>query len=315
MRKMVKNAMHIQVWIFLSLIICSSLHSQEIDTLRTLSYFPLKVGNKWQYEVSHLQILPPETTITYLDVEVTKDTVMTNEKLYYEITSTSDFIYFKEVEYFRVDTTSLVVYYYDSSFDSKNSDCQQEVNFFELNFPDSTNEYERCDGLPVYSYDASDIQCLLDSSDCRTYSIFPGITFEFELCLGLGITRQSTGEGLEFLDACLNAAVIDGKQYGDFVVGVKENRVMPATFELKQNFPNPFNASTSITYSISKTSVVILTFYNILGEKIQKIGKGFQQAGSYTINFNSDKLSSGIYLYTLQVGDEVSQIKKMLLLK
>ena len=78
--RMVKNAMHIQVWIFLSLIICSSLHSQEIDTLRTLSYFPLNVGNKWQYQVTSWQIIPPETTITYVDVEVTKDTVMTNEK-------------------------------------------------------------------------------------------------------------------------------------------------------------------------------------------------------------------------------------------
>ena len=318
MRKIVKNAMQAKVWILLSLNICSSLHSQEIDTLSTLSYFPLDVGNKWQYQVTSWQIIPPETTITYLDVEVTKDTVMANEKLYYEMTSTSDFIYFREVEYFRIDTASLAVYYYDPSFDSKNSDCQQEINLFELNFPDSTNEffYETCDGLPVQSYDDSgNRQCLLDSGDCRTYSIFPGITVEFELCPGLGIARQFTGEGLEFLSACLDAAVIDGKQYGDFVVRIEENQAIPTTFELKQNFPNPFNASTSITYSISKISIVILTFYNILGEEIQKIQKGLQQAGSYTIDFNSDKFPSGIYFYSLQSGDEVSRIRKMLLLK
>jgi hypothetical protein len=85
-------------------------------------------------------------------------------------------------------------------------------------------------------------------------------------------------------------------------------------YDLAQNFPNPFNPSTLITYSIPTSSNVIINVYNILGELIKTLVNGYQEAGSYKVNFDAGGLSNGIYFYKMQSGNFV-QIKKMLLLK
>ena len=85
-------------------------------------------------------------------------------------------------------------------------------------------------------------------------------------------------------------------------------------YDLAQNFPNPFNPSTLITYSIPTSSNVIINVYNILGELIKTLVSGYQEAGSYKVNFDAGGLSNGIYFYKMQSGNFV-QIKKMLLLK
>jgi Secretion system C-terminal sorting domain len=85
-------------------------------------------------------------------------------------------------------------------------------------------------------------------------------------------------------------------------------------YNLTQNYPNPFNPSTLITYSIPTSSNVIINVYNILGELIKTLVNGYQEAGSYKVNFDAGGLSNGIYFYKMQSGNFV-QIKKMLLLK
>ena len=89
----------------------------------------------------------------------------------------------------------------------------------------------------------------------------------------------------------------------------------PKTFVLFQNYPNPFNPLTRISYSIPKSNFVILKIYNTLGKEIQTIVSGFQRANTYSINFDASRLSSGIYFYKLQVGNEFVETKKMLLMR
>jgi len=88
----------------------------------------------------------------------------------------------------------------------------------------------------------------------------------------------------------------------------------PLEFNLAQNFPNPFNPSTTIKYSISKASQVKLIVYNTIGEEIYTLVNEFQQSGSYTVRFNSELASSGVYFYKLIAGDFVST-KKMIFIK
>lgn len=88
----------------------------------------------------------------------------------------------------------------------------------------------------------------------------------------------------------------------------------PAAFELKQNFPNPFNPSTKINYSVDKAGLVKLSIYNLLGEVVSALVNQNQEAGSYTIDFDASNLESGIYLYKLESGDQF-QLKKMILIK
>ncbi len=86
------------------------------------------------------------------------------------------------------------------------------------------------------------------------------------------------------------------------------------TYDLANNYPNPFNPSTTIHYSISQKGLVELFVYNTLGQKVATLVNQQQQAGRYSVNFNAAGLASGIYFYKFSTGD-FSQIKKMLLLK
>jgi len=93
-----------------------------------------------------------------------------------------------------------------------------------------------------------------------------------------------------------------------------ENKSIPLTFSLNQNYPNPFNPVTKIEYQVAKTSKVKLTVYDILGNKIMSLVNMKQEAGSYSVDFDGSKLSSGTYIYKIEAGDFTST-KKMLLIK
>lgn len=100
-----------------------------------------------------------------------------------------------------------------------------------------------------------------------------------------------------------------------FVVGVSQGgSIVPSAYELKQNYPNPFNPTTKISYNIPKGSFVKLNIYDITGRLMNQLVSNFQNAGSYTADFNGVNLSSGIYFYTIEAGD-FRATKKMMLLK
>lgn len=89
----------------------------------------------------------------------------------------------------------------------------------------------------------------------------------------------------------------------------------PARFELTQNFPNPFNLSTNISYTIPVQSRVQLSVYNLKGQLVQKLVDDLMEAGSYTETWNaSEHLSSGVYFYQLEAG-QFAMVKKSLLTK
>ncbi len=101
------------------------------------------------------------------------------------------------------------------------------------------------------------------------------------------------------------------------VTSVNENQIsdlIPADFSLAQNFPNPFNPSTRISFSLPESAVVKLSVYNILGQEIEVLVNGFRNAGTYEATWNAENLSSGLYIYKLETNN-VSISKKMTLLK
>jgi hypothetical protein len=89
---------------------------------------------------------------------------------------------------------------------------------------------------------------------------------------------------------------------------------IPDKFVIFQNNPNPFNAQTSIDYGVPMTSNVKIEVYDLLGRKLETLRDGEQQAGYYKVIWNAGNRPSGIYFYSLKVGD-FSQTRKMLLLK
>jgi PKD repeat protein len=85
-------------------------------------------------------------------------------------------------------------------------------------------------------------------------------------------------------------------------------------FHLYQNYPNPFNPSTRITYSIPNSSLVTLKIYDVLGKEIEVLVDEYQSANTYSVIFNANELSTGIYFYKLQAGEYLTT-KKMILVK
>jgi hypothetical protein len=104
----------------------------------------------------------------------------------------------------------------------------------------------------------------------------------------------------------------------NFALGVKSvNQIDGLTttqFELSQNYPNTFNPSTVINYSIPVNGLVSLKVYNILGQVVATLVNEVQTVGSYKATFNATSLSSGVYFYKIEAGSFTS-VKKMMFLK
>jgi photosystem II stability/assembly factor-like uncharacterized protein len=89
---------------------------------------------------------------------------------------------------------------------------------------------------------------------------------------------------------------------------------VPSKFILEQNYPNPFNPSTKISYVVPVLSNVKVVVYDRLGREVETLIDKEHQPGYYDIDFNADKLASGVYFYRIQAGTFV-ETKKMVLLK
>ena len=89
---------------------------------------------------------------------------------------------------------------------------------------------------------------------------------------------------------------------------------LPIKFELFPNYPNPFNPTTKISFSLPQSSNVTLKVFNTLGEEVAELVNGYMGSGNHSVDFNASNLSSGVYFYTLQTYGFV-QSKKMILMK
>jgi N-acetylmuramoyl-L-alanine amidase len=113
---------------------------------------------------------------------------------------------------------------------------------------------------------------------------------------------------------------VDGTIYyddfqNDVVVNVQdEKNQLPTEFVLSQNFPNPFNPTTNINWTLPENGIVSLKIYDMLGKEISTLVNQFMQAGRHSIEFNASSLASGVYYYQLKTNNYTST-KKLLLLK
>ena len=102
----------------------------------------------------------------------------------------------------------------------------------------------------------------------------------------------------------------------DTRVGIGNNgSVTPTNFELMQNFPNPFNPTTKITFTLPENSVVTLKVYDVTGKVVSELlSSEAMSAGVYTREFDGSKLGSGVYYYKIEAGN-FTETKRMALVK
>lgn len=93
-----------------------------------------------------------------------------------------------------------------------------------------------------------------------------------------------------------------------------ESSQLPSEYVLMDAYPNPFNATTNISFGLPEAGHVSLEIYNLMGQKIATLVDGYKEAGYHSVNWDASQYSSGIYFYRLTVGDKVFS-KRMTLLK
>ncbi|MBN8585512.1 MAG: T9SS type A sorting domain-containing protein [Ignavibacteria bacterium] len=133
-----------------------------------------------------------------------------------------------------------------------------------------------------------------------------GYAFLFSACW-TGSYAGTAGSQGNFVVTRLNASPLTST--GNTSEIVKE-------FSLNQNYPNPFNPVTNITFNLQKSANVTLKIFNVSGEEVETlVNNESMQPGTRSIMFSADKLSSGIYFYSLFIDGAKIDTKKMMMVK
>lgn len=135
-----------------------------------------------------------------------------------------------------------------------------------------------------------------------------GVTFSDVNMVGLTTYTVTPAAGTTSMDLYIIKT-------GSLAVSVDEtDHALPSSFELHQNFPNPFNPATVIRFELPERVPVVLTVYDVLGRAVRTLANTTLNAGRYQLTFDASGLSSGVYLYRLQAGSTVVN-RRMTLLK
>ena len=116
-------------------------------------------------------------------------------------------------------------------------------------------------------------------------------------------------------EVTVNAVIVQKAIFDTINVGISNyNSLIPSKYELYQNFPNPFNPTTSIRFDLPKSSFVSIAIFDMTGRKVDELVNTSLNAGAYEYNFNASSLSSGVYYYNIN-ADNFSSTKRMMLIK
>ncbi|MBD3233426.1 MAG: T9SS type A sorting domain-containing protein [candidate division Zixibacteria bacterium] len=110
------------------------------------------------------------------------------------------------------------------------------------------------------------------------------------------------------------ARLADGATEWSFDGNFLGEELIPTKFAMDNAYPNPFNATTTISYQLPVASSVNLDIYNVLGQRVTTLVNGNVEAGYHSVSWDASNYSSGVYFYKLKIGDKVIT-KRMTLLK
>ncbi len=284
-----------------------------------LSYYPLQVGNEWQYWYDYDYYPGTAPDSGYADVKVT-GTVMIKHKKYQILTHRQ----YRQVDsqgtlkleytttsYERVDSATANVYRYNPSGEELQDSLMIQKG--DTIFTNGRAVFITC-------YNTASWHIFGDEYRVKRLSWFNGgISGDnHDLAKGIGIKYKDYSDENTYgnIDTLIYAQ-INGTTYGTRVKtpiekAPQSNR--PSTIQLHQNYPNPFNPTTTIRYELARPGPVRLTVYNVLGQRVTVLVDSRQTAGEHHVTFNASQLGSEVYFYRLRVDDKVL-VGKMLLMK
>jgi len=172
-------------------------------------------------------------------------------------------------------------------------------------------------GFSVTAEDFLSLDPTLAAAPRQADGSLPNIDF-MHLARGSDLIDAGVDLGLPFKGTAPDLGAFES----DFVTAVEQERfIVPADFQLEQNYPNPFSANgvlsnsvTTIKYQMLRSSIVKISLYSALGEEVMKLVDEEKPAGQYQLTINAENLPGGVYFYRLVAGD-FTQTKKMILTK
>jgi len=302
-----------------TLILSQSLFAQADSS--ALSFYPLHNGDYWEYSTTTKDYDGQIIDKAFYSLKVVRDSLLENSK-YYKVIVKKSIPDTGAIKHFyeRIDSSTANVYRYNSNLSFKNHEYL--IDSLKV-FKGDTSRASR-GSVPF----ANEIPMTL-CTDITTDSIFgknttikhltqfdfiPG--YNYELAQGFGIIRIPNFTETVIVETKLLFTIINGQEFGSpVVVSVNYEKREPIQFQLYQNYPNPFNPSTHISYSVQNPGFITLKIYNLSGQEIMTLVNEFKQVGTYTITFEANEISSGIYFYKCQSGNYFSKTMKMLILK
>ncbi len=290
-------------------ILCSLIFILITTNLTAQDYYPLEIGNRWDYEVWSSNDNNFKTMGNY-SIEVISDSMFSNGKTYYVL---SDYD-FSGGRYVRADND--FVYYYDE--DASIEDTIYHLNAqigdsWEVWFgPTAHISVEEIDTTELFTFSSRVMKFRLDGLILKyvnlsdlfgpSYFHFPG-------------EPPGTSNTFKFLVG----GILSGVEFGEPLSAEHAKDSKLSSFTLSQNYPNPFNPSTKINYRLPERSFVTVKIYDVLGNEIATLVNQEKPAGSYEVEFNGtglihQTLPSGVYFYQLRTGAFI-ETKKMILLR
>lgn len=160
-----------------------------------------------------------------------------------------------------------------------------------------------------HSESGSVLELLVGDPDQQYAEIYPGQEIAFVFREG-----AHTRPKIQYILKTVGRYETDTALVFNKVTATTENNLIPKENKLFDNYPNPFNPTTQIKYSVKENGFVTLKVYDILGKEVASLVNEEKQAGTYTVTFDASYLASGIYFYTITASD-FQKTKKMILIK
>lgn len=156
---------------------------------------------------------------------------------------------------------------------------------------------------------SGDVKAMLTGIDQNYAETIPGDIIDLEFQKG-----NTPAEKTAYILKSVGRYETDTTLIMNKPTGIAEENLIPRENKLFENYPNPFNPTTQIKYSIKENGIVTLKVYDVLGNEVAVLVNEEKQAGTYDISFNASAIASGIYFYRMTAGN-FQQTKKMLLIK
>lgn len=269
--------------------------SQVADS--AFGYLPLEIGNIWEYDY---RSLPSNNHLYYYTETITGDTVAPNGTKYFVIyrkilPDSSTVVYLE-----RVDSATANVYtYHAMSFPT-----ETPQDSLRSKPGDTFATYFTCTGQHT--------QTVLGVQTTVKSFRDDGLG-SHDLAYGFGTDSSYAFEQGPQYASILIYARIAGKDFGT-ILSVHPSKIESINFLLSQNFPNPFNPSTSIEFSLPRMEFITLEVRNVLGQRIVTLMSKVMLPGSHLIRFDGSGLPSGTYYCVLRTKNSLI-CKPMLLIK